>query len=109
MFDWSGKNADKSGKSQGILISCVSGNPVVKLSSNGCQETLNKCETQNKIVFHIRLRQPETINSVSLNSVSRIRQRDIQPVLHLAMSCFGINLTFSEEKSSYGLFKICLF
>ena len=27
MFDWSGKNADKSGKSQGILISCVSGNP----------------------------------------------------------------------------------
>ena len=30
MFDWSGKNADKSGKSQakiqGILISCVSGN-----------------------------------------------------------------------------------
>ena len=28
MFDWSGKNADKSGKSQGILISCVSGNPV---------------------------------------------------------------------------------
>ena len=27
MFDWSRKNADKSGKSQGILISCVSGNP----------------------------------------------------------------------------------
>ena len=27
MFDWSGKNGDKSGKSQGILISCVSGNP----------------------------------------------------------------------------------
>ena len=27
MFDWSGKNADKSGKSQGILISCVSGKP----------------------------------------------------------------------------------
>ena len=26
MFDWSGKNADMSGKSQGILISCVSGN-----------------------------------------------------------------------------------
>ena len=26
MFDWSGKNADKSGKSQGILIYCVSGN-----------------------------------------------------------------------------------
>ena len=27
MFDWSGINADKSGKSQGILKSCVSGNP----------------------------------------------------------------------------------
>ena len=27
MFDWSGKNADMSGKSQGILIYCVSGNP----------------------------------------------------------------------------------
>ena len=26
MFDWSGKNADKSGKGQGILISFVSGN-----------------------------------------------------------------------------------
>ena len=29
MFDWSGKNGDESGKSQGILISCVSGNPVI--------------------------------------------------------------------------------
>ena len=27
MFDWSEKNGDKSGKSHGILISCVSGNP----------------------------------------------------------------------------------
>ena len=27
IFDWSGKNGNKSGKSQGILISCVSGNP----------------------------------------------------------------------------------
>ena len=27
MFDWLGENGDKSGKSQGILISCVSGNP----------------------------------------------------------------------------------
>ena len=27
MFNWSGKNGDKSGKSQGILKSCVSGNP----------------------------------------------------------------------------------
>ena len=29
MFDWLGKYRDKSGKSQGILISCVSGNPVL--------------------------------------------------------------------------------
>ena len=29
MFDWSRKNGNQSGKSQGILISCVSGNPVV--------------------------------------------------------------------------------
>ena len=42
-------------------------------SANGRQKTLNKCETQNEIVFHIRLRHPETINSVSLISVSRIR------------------------------------
>ena len=27
MFNWSGKNGDKSGKSQGIMKSCVSGNP----------------------------------------------------------------------------------
>ena len=27
MFYWSGKNGNKSGKSQEILISCVSGNP----------------------------------------------------------------------------------
>ena len=31
MFDWSGKNGDKSGKSQGILISCVSGKPQMDL------------------------------------------------------------------------------
>ena len=28
MINWSGKNGDESGKSQGILKSCVSGNPV---------------------------------------------------------------------------------
>ena len=37
MFDWSGKNADKSGKSQGILISCVSGNPVYLANKNYIQ------------------------------------------------------------------------
>ena len=29
MFDWSGKNGDTSEKSQGILISCMSGNPAI--------------------------------------------------------------------------------
>ena len=28
MLDWSGKNGDMSVKSQGVLICCVSGNPV---------------------------------------------------------------------------------
>ena len=40
MFDWSGKNADKSGKSQGILISCVSGNPeyyIIIIINSGLQ------------------------------------------------------------------------
>ena len=32
MFDWSGKNGDESGKSQGILISRVSGNPGTGIS-----------------------------------------------------------------------------
>ena len=32
MFDWSWKSGGKSGKSQGILISCVSGNPVTVYS-----------------------------------------------------------------------------
>ena len=50
---------------------------LVKPSANGHQNTLNKCETQNEIVYHIGLRHPETINNVSLNSVSRIRQTNI--------------------------------
>ena len=45
--------------------------------------------TQNKIVFHIRLHHPKTINNVSLNSVSRIRQTDVQPVLHLEVDVSG--------------------
>ena len=32
---------------------------MVKPSANGLQKTLNKCETQNEIVFHIRLRHPK--------------------------------------------------
>ena len=43
-------------------------------ATNESQKTLNKCETRNKTVFHTRLRHPETINSVPLNSVLRIKQ-----------------------------------
>ena len=38
----------------------------LKPSANGRQKSLNKCETQNKFVFHICLRRAETINIVSL-------------------------------------------
>ena len=37
----------------------------------------NKCETRNKTVFRTRLRHPETINSVPLNSVLRIKQTGV--------------------------------
>ena len=43
-------------------------------TNEGKKKTLNKCETRNKTVFHTRLRHPETINSVPLNSVLRIKQ-----------------------------------
>ena len=46
----------------------------VRAATNESQKTLNKCETRNKTVFHTRLRHPETINSVPLNSVLRIKQ-----------------------------------
>ena len=32
LFEWSGKNGGKSGNSQGILLSCVSGDPVTMLA-----------------------------------------------------------------------------
>ena len=44
---------------------------------------------------------PETINSVSLNSVSRIKQTDVQPVLHLEVSCFGIAHTVNKTQSKH--------
>ena len=47
---------------------------VLRAATNESQKTLNKCETRNKTVFHTRLRHPETINSVPLNSVLRIKQ-----------------------------------
>ena len=76
----------------------------LKPSANRRQKTLNNCETQNEIVFYIPLCHHETIKSVSLNNVSRIRQTDIQPVSHLKVSCFGIahkvNKTSSKHSSA---------
>ena len=40
MFDWTGENGNKSGKSQGILISCVSRNPY--LYNDVCSRTKPK-------------------------------------------------------------------
>ena len=45
-----------------------------RAATNESQKTLNKCEARNKTVFHTRLCHPETINSVTLNSVLRIKQ-----------------------------------
>ena len=50
---------------------------VVKPDANESKKTLNKCETRNKTVFHTRLRHPETINSVPLNYVLRIKQTGV--------------------------------
>ena len=46
----------------------------LRAATDESQKTLNKCETRNKTVFHTRLCHPETINSVPLNSVLRIKQ-----------------------------------
>ena len=51
--------------------------PHVKPGANESKKTLNKCETQNKTVFHTRLRHLETINSVPLNSILRIKQTGV--------------------------------
>ena len=48
--------------------------PPLRAATDESQKTLNKCETRNKTVFDTRLRHPETINSVPLNSVLRIKQ-----------------------------------
>ena len=49
----------------------------LKPGANESKKTLNKCETRNKTVFHTRLRHPETINSVPLNCVLRIKQTGV--------------------------------
>ena len=49
-------------------------NCCLRAATDESQKTLNKCETRNKTVFDTRLRHPETINSVPLNSVLRIKQ-----------------------------------
>ena len=46
----------------------------LRAATDESQKTLNKCETRNKTFFDTRLRHPETINSVPLNSVLRIKQ-----------------------------------
>ena len=86
-----------------LLTYCLSTvrTQTLKASANGPQKTLNKYETQNEIVLHIRQRHPETINSISLNSVSRIGQTDVRPVLHLEVSCFGIALTVNKTSSKH--------
>ena len=45
-------------------------------ATNKSQKTLNKCETRNKIVFHTRLRHPETINSVPLRAATDESQKN---------------------------------
>ena len=55
--------------------SLVSSN--LRAATNESQKTLNKCETRNKTIFHTLLRHPETINSVPLNSVLRIKQTGV--------------------------------
>ena len=50
---------------------------LLRAATDESQKTLNKCETRNKTVFHTRLRHPETINSVPLNSVLRIKQTGV--------------------------------
>ena len=52
-------------------------NIFLRAAANESQKTLNKCETRNKTVFHTPLRHPETINSVPLNSVLRIKQTGV--------------------------------
>ena len=71
----------------------------LKPGANESKKTLNKCETRNKTVFHTRLRHPETINSVPLNSVLRIKQPGVQPVLHLEVTYFGIMHAVNKTSS----------
>ena len=62
-------------------------------------KTLNKCKTQNEIVFNIRLHHTETINSVSLNSLSRIRQAYVQPIFHFEVRCFEMAHTVNKTST----------
>ena len=65
----------------------------LRAATDESQKTLNKCETRNKTVFDTRLRHPETINSVPLNSVLRIKQTCVYPILHLEVTYFWITNT----------------
>ena len=50
MFDWSGKNGEKSLKSQGILVSCVSGNPALS-EDNLCRVCTGLCKVLESTFF----------------------------------------------------------
>ena len=71
----------------------------LKTGANESQKTLDKCETRNKTVFHTRLCHHETINSVPLNSVLRIKQPCVQPVLYLEVTYFGIMHAVNKTSS----------
>ena len=69
MFDWTGKNEDKSWKSQGILISCVSGNPA-----------MSECDSSNHPVsvvivnfFTFTTSSPKPLHGVASNSIWMFR------------------------------------
>ena len=51
--------------------------PLLSPAQTSVKKTQNKCETRNKTVFHTRPCHPETINSVPLNCVLRIKQTGV--------------------------------
>ena len=66
MFDWSGKNGDKSGKrlgkSQGILTSCVSGNPVQGPKDNQTKTNKQTYMMVNIIYMYLLLIQEKVLH-----------------------------------------------
>ena len=54
---------------------------VLKPSANAFQKSLNKCETQNEIVFHIRLLHSETINSELFRDSTHGKQNIVETLI----------------------------